>query len=769
MTDPSPVRRWRQLPSVAATGVASAVTHAPENAAYGLMALAPLGAAFGPVAMGLALLGAAVGSATASAVGSGRLVGDAGAALALLTGGLVAALLPLVPGAGAAAAWQVLVLVALGIAAGGVLTALFGLLRIGGVVKYTPYPVRIGLSSGVGMLLIASALPAALGHGFGAGLGGILSPLPGAALVSLCALAISWLAAVRHARVPPVLLGLAAATLLHTALHHAAPGLQLGPTVGVPQLPASWFNGTALSLDWLAMLANPAVLALLGSFAATAAVVVSLDTLLAASIIDGRLRQTRNANRELVAQGLANVASAAAGGLPASPALPASLGLVGRMPGQRHIVAAYAGALLAVLLGVPALLGALPVSAVGGVLVFLGAEMVSPTLWQAPMELGRLLLRRNGAPAAAWRRGRPLAANWAVAAAVALSALLAGLAQAVAVGATLSVLLFVRANMRDVVRRVWTGDTRQSLKTRPTEVAEVLRRSGQRNVLLEIEGALFFGTADALRDRLHRLAPQADTAILDLRQVSEIDVTAARILHEVAEDWQQMGKPLVFAEWPAGDPRRDVLEAVAAEASGVPDSPDAPDHSLHFQDHVDVALEQAEEALLHRLQIDRPVGAVLALGETTIAQGLSADELALLQAELTAHDFPRGHVMFRAGDPGDALFISLRGEISLRMPGTTRRLASFAPGVTIGEMAVLARTRRSAEAVAESDVSALGLSVAAFERLMQQHPELAAKLSRNIAVHLSDRVRMLTGDLAGWVSRSDAVRPATPDSPTIPP
>ena len=125
--------------------------------------------------------------------------------------------------------------------------------------------------------------------------------------------------------------------------------------------------------------------------------------------------------------------------------------------------------------------------------------------------------------------------------------------------------------------------------------------------------------------------------------------------------------------------------------------------------------------------------------------------------------------MLRAGDPGGAPQISLRGEISLRLPGTTRRLASFAPGVPIGDMAVLARNRRSAEAVAESDVSALGLSVAAFERLVQQHPELAAKLRINIAVHLSDRVRMLTGDLAGWVSRSGAVRPATPDSPTIPP
>ena len=59
--------------------------------------------------------------------------------------------------------------------------------------------------------------------------------------------------------------------------------------------------------------------------------------------------------------------------------------------------------------------------------------------------------------------------------------------------------------------------------------------------------------------------------------------------------------------------------------------------------------------------------------------------------------------------------------------------------------------------------------MAAFERRMRQQAELAAKLCRSIAVHLSDRVRMLTGVLAGWVSRSHAVRPATPDSPTIPP
>jgi SulP family sulfate permease len=147
-----------------------------------------------------------------------------------------------------------------------------------------------------------------------------------------------------------------------------------------------------------------------------------------------------------------------------------------------------------------------------------------------------------------------------------------------------------------------------------------------------------------------------------------------------------------------------------------------------------------------------------------VARGLSADELALLAAELHTHRFAPGQVLFRAGDPGDALYISLQGEIALHLPGTQRRLVSFAPGVTIGEMAVLAGAPRSAEAVAETDVLALGLSVQAFDRLTQQHPALAARLCRNIAVQLSDRVRMLTGDLAGWVARADA--PAPPPTPT---
>jgi SulP family sulfate permease len=340
--------------------------------------------------------------------------------------------------------------------------------------------------------------------------------------------------------------------------------------------------------------------------------------------------------------------------------------------------------------------------------------------------------------------------------AVALSALLFGLGVAVLIGATCAVLLFVRANMRDVVRRVRTGENTRSLKMRPPAVADALRREGRRIAVLELEGALFFGTADALRAQLDSLAETVDTAILDLHQVSEIDATGARILLETGEDWLRRGKQLVAAEWSPTDPRRRSLEVMATPGSQL---------GLSFAADTDAALEQAEEHLLARLQLQAGPGQVLALGDTLLGRGLGDADLAVLAAEMSTVHVPAQAVLFRVNDPGDGLYVSVSGHIGLRLPGGTRRLASFAPGVVLGEMAVLSGLPRSAQAVAETDLTVLRLSVDSFERLKRERPALAAMVLHNIALHLADRVRSLTIELSGWVARSSVARP---DATSVP-
>lgn len=707
--------------------------------------MAPLGAALAPGAMMLTLVGAALANAVASVLGGGRLVSGPRASLALLTAGFVAALVhTLGPEVNP---WVVVLLLSLSHVAAGVLQALFGVLRFGGIVKFTPYPVRLGLSSGIGLLLLFSALPVALGHGFGASWGALLLPIePGAVAVATTSLGVVWAVSRFVPRLPAALLGLAAGTALHLGLHAAGIDDGLSPRLGVPALPAGTPDlllAAATALD--APLLRSA-LPLLAWHALAVAVLCSLDTLLTASIVDGRLRATRDADRELVAQGFSNIASALVAGQAASPSVPRSMTLThGVRPIPRHTVLAYAG-LLALLIGLgPQLIGSLPASAVGGILVAQALPMVASTLWRTPLELWS---RRQGrGQARGWDDGQRqlLAANWAVASAVALGAVVLGLGPAVLLGAGFAVILFVRANMRDVVRRTVSGSERRSLKMRPPAVAEQLLREGDRIAVIELEGALFFGTADALRERLQALPSRVETAVLDLHHVQEIDMTGARILFETAEDWRRSGRRLVFTEWTASDLRRKTVEAAAGLAS-------AP--ALHFVDTTDLAMEQIEDALIARLALATGDERSLSLAETMLAQGLTPAELAALAADFTPMRFAAGEVMFRQGDAGDALYVSVRGQIGLHLPGSQRRLASFAPGVIVGEMAVLAHGVRSADAVAESEVEALRLSVEAFDRMKQTNPALATQVLNNIALHLAVRVRGLTGDLAHWVTRS---------------
>ncbi|MEJ6004732.1 SulP family inorganic anion transporter [Paucibacter sp. AS339] len=752
----TPGKTWPQRASAWGTVVGAALAHAPESAAYGLIALAPLGPSLAPQAMALALLGAGVANLIASLCGAGRLVSGPRASLALLTAGLLGGLLALQPQQGPRDVLQVLVLLGLGLMAAGAVQAFFGLLRLGSIVKFTPHPVRLGLLSGIGLLLVANALPVLFGHGFGtkllAGLQGISL---GATALGLTAMAGSWWATRARWPVPPVLVGLGLASALFASLQAlGVDGAMLGGRVAAPSLPAPWLTqGPAVWPASSDLLRWP-VLALLATYALTVATLSSLDTLLAASVLDGRLRTSRDANRELRAQGFANMVAGLAGGQANSPSIPRSLALVLPDGGTRHSTLGYGVAVLVLMLLGSGLLGVLPVAAVGGVLVLQGAQMVAPSLWRTPLALwGASLARKSVGYDRAQRR--TLLDNWGVAAAVALNTVVLGLGPAVLIGASIAILLFVRANMRDVVRQVRSAEKRRSLKMRAPEAEALLSREGRRIVILELEGALFFGTADALRSRLESLADGVDTAVLDLHQVPEIDATGARILLETGEDWARRGKVLVAAEWASGDARRRTIEAMVAPGQAKSNA------GLQFYADTDSALEDAEDRLLNALGLRPDADRLLSLGETLLGQGLSEKELAALAAQMTTHHYPAQQTLFRAGDPGDAMYVSLRGHIGLRLPGTLRRLASFAPGVSLGEMAVLAHRQRSAEAVAEDDLTVMRLSVEAFDRMRAEQPALAAQVLNNISLHLADRVRVLTSELSGWVARSSARGSAT--------
>ena len=716
-------------------------SHAPESVAYGLLALAPLGAAMGPRAMAMALLGAVVANLVATLAGAGRLVTAPRPAFSLLTAGLVTALVAYRGPTGALPLGVVLSLLALSLMAAGALQMALGALRFGDIVKYTPHPVRGALLSAVGVLLLIGALPAAVGAGFGHGLADALAhTVPGALLVAATAIGVTAFAARQRLPLPPVILGLVAGAALHAGLE--ALGISGGPRIGVPALAAPWF-AQLTGAGWLLELVSQRALWLpMGVFAATVAALGALDTLLATSVVDGRLRRSRDANRELRAQGLANVLAGLAGGLPNSPSVVRSLELMDAAPHTKRSGLVYTAALLALLVLVPQVLGWLPVSAIGGVLLLQGAQIIDPWLWRTPAQL-----RRNdpGAQGYDATQRRLLLENWVVALTVVAISIVLGLAAAVAVGAALAVLLFVRAQMRQVVRSQHTGTQRRSMKVRQPQAAAQLQARGDSTVLLELQGALFFGTADTVRASLEALSPTVETVVLDLFLVGEIDATGARILLEVAEDWARQGRHLVAAEWAEGDPRRRIVDVVGRSA-GLP--------PLMFAPDVDRALEAAEDRLLADTASPSAPHEWIELGHTLLAHGLDDVELNLLRETLHTRQLDTGTLLFRQGDPADGFYLTVQGDVGIRLPGNQRRLVSFAPGTMVGEMAALSRVTRSADAVAETPLTVLWLSNDALDRLRREQPVLAAKLLNNIALHLAGRLRDVTQDLSTWVNRT---------------
>jgi SulP family sulfate permease len=216
------------------------------------------------------------------------------AELASLTAGLVANLVASPVADGHLGVLQVLVSVALALVGAGLLQCLFGWLGLGNLVKFTPYPVRLGLTGGIGLLLLITALPVMLGHRFGTSLlAGGLVPDWGAAAVGTCALATCWLVARHLPRVPPVLVGMIAATGLHEVLMNPGGVAVWGRTLGVPQLPTFEAGLLVQAVGGVLEHVDFKTGTLLAVYAVTLALLCSMDTLITTSIIDGRLRLRR--------------------------------------------------------------------------------------------------------------------------------------------------------------------------------------------------------------------------------------------------------------------------------------------------------------------------------------------------------------------------------------------------------------------------------------------------------------------------------------------
>jgi CRP-like cAMP-binding protein len=124
-----------------------------------------------------------------------------------------------------------------------------------------------------------------------------------------------------------------------------------------------------------------------------------------------------------------------------------------------------------------------------------------------------------------------------------------------------------------------------------------------------------------------------------------------------------------------------------------------------------------------------------ALATVELFKGLDDAMLRTLADDLVYAPFARGEAVTHEGAHEDGLFMIVRGTASVRIghDGAAREVARLGPGQVFGEMSLMTGEARTASVVATSDLLLYRVDKAAFERLLQRHPEIAEQVAEVLA------------------------------------
>lgn len=433
--------------------------------------------------------------------------------------------------------------------AGLILVAL-GLTGMGRLIQYVPYPVVLGFTAGIAVVIAVLQVPdflglrvGQLGEHFVENLGRIAASLPSLEPLELgigaFTLGVMLLWPRLHVPIPAPLVGLVVGAVAAYAVNHGIGDPSTGNLVetiasrftweaqgetgsGIPpiapSLVAPWrlpgADGEPLALDF------ELIRALLGP-AFAIAMLGAIESLLCAVVSDGLTRTRHDPNAELIGQGLGNIVAPLFGGITATAAIARTATNI--RSGARSPIAAVVHSLV-VLLAVVALaglLGLVPMAALAALLFIVAWNMG---------EARHFLHTLRSAPAG----------DVAILVTCFTLTVLFDMVLAVAVGIGLAAALFIRRmSLLTQTQRIDSG-THASIDSLPGEVA-----------LYDIDGPLFFGAAEKALTSLHLVDPKVRVVILDMHDVPSMDGTAIVALKALIDEMHRQGVALVLVGLPA--------------------------------------------------------------------------------------------------------------------------------------------------------------------------------------------------------------------------
>jgi SulP family sulfate permease len=411
----------------------------------------------------------------------------------------------------------------------GAILVIMGLSRLGAAVKFIPYPVVMGFTTGIAAVIFSAQINDLLGLGIEKAPPGFIEKWQtyfqnlgsihwATAIMSAMCLAILLIWPKITRRVPASLVAMLTATVANLLL---APGLEtIGTRFGgiprmlpVPQLPA-------FDLARIHELIGPAT---------TIAILAAIESLLSAVVADGMTGGRHKPNVELIAQGVANLASPLFGGIPATGAIARTATNI--KTGARTPIAGmvHAATLLTIMIVLAPLAVYVPLCALASVLVVVAYHM-------AELRTFASLLRAPRSDAAV------LLTTFAL-------TVIFDLTIAVEVGLVLAAFLFIK-RMADVTNvKMVTCELSDTVATNESDPNSISSRRVPAGVeVYEVNGPFFFGVADKVKDVLRTVGGKPKAFILRMRNVPAMDATGIHALLDLRRKCLREGSTLILSE-----------------------------------------------------------------------------------------------------------------------------------------------------------------------------------------------------------------------------
>jgi SulP family sulfate permease len=394
----------------------------------------------------------------------------------------------------------------------GIMLVIMGIARMGVLLKFIPYPVTVGFTSGIALIIFSSQMRDFLGlrmedvpadflekwAAYGESFATLHLP---SLLVGIGSLLIIILWPRITKRIPGSLIALVVATAVVTIFR--IPVETIGTQFG--EVPNHFPSPHIPSISWklATKMFSPAI---------TIALLAALESLLSAVVADGMLGTRHRSNMELVAQGIGNILSPIFGGIPATGAIARTATNIrngGRTPVSAMI---HSVVLLLILLVAGKWAALIPMSALAAILIYVAYTMSE---WHA---FAKLLRGPRG--------------DIAVLLTTFFLTILIDLTVAIQVGVVFAAFLFLQRMSNATQIGLITKD----LKDEEKEDDEPA--SGQRNVpegveVFSINGSLFFGVIEQFRDAVQRIEKAPKVLILEMRNVISIDATGLQALEDL--------------------------------------------------------------------------------------------------------------------------------------------------------------------------------------------------------------------------------------------